>query len=381
MHDLLVGETRVVETEAWLCRLPLKWPVRLGAICYTTRDYVVLKLTTDSGIVGWAIGYTRGTPLLESTRILAGSLPSSVPTPPDLQDEWRSQFAPGWSALVRAAALFDICLWDIAAKAQGRPLGDLWDGRTSAPPLMAVAGYFSGDRGVDAVVEEAVRFAEDGYSMIKVMVPGLDPRADEKLVGTIRDALPSRCAMAVDLHGMFQTLDEAVTYSAWLNSCGLSFIEDPFPSAQWREVAAFQSRSSVPVASGEDLVGLGDFLDLMEAGIPILRVDATASGGFTTALRVLRAVSDGGVRIIPHVWPHFHVHLAACSAQVSFLEVIPDYVGSDPMWHLLTDGPHVRAGAWNTGDRPGTGLDIDVDSVAHHAAGHWHLALCPSDGS
>ena len=35
--------------------------------------------------------------------------------------------------------------------------------------------------------------------MIKVMLPGLDPRADERLVGKIRDALPSRCAMARSL--------------------------------------------------------------------------------------------------------------------------------------------------------------------------------------
>jgi L-alanine-DL-glutamate epimerase-like enolase superfamily enzyme len=344
-------------------------------MCYPTRDYVVLKLTTDAGLVGWAIGYTRGTPLLESTKTLAGSLPSRVPTPADLQDRWRSQFAPGWSALVRAASLFDICLWDIFAKVQGRPLGNLLGERTSALPLMAVAGYFISDRGVDAVIDEAVRFANDGFSMIKVMLPGLDPRADERLVGKVRDALPPRCAMAVDLHGMFQTVEEAATYSAWLNSCGLSFIEDPFPSAQWREVAAFQTRSSVPVASGEDLVGLGGFLDLMEAGIPILRVDTTASGGFTTALRILDASSNGAVRIIPHVWPHFHVHLAAASAQVTLLEVIPDYVGADPMWALFSDGPNLRKGAWDTEGRPGTGLDINADSVAHYSTGHWHLAL------
>ena len=343
-----MNEICVTEVEAWLCRLPLKWPVRLGTMCYPTRDYVVLKLTTEAGLVGWAIGYTRGTPLLESTKTLAGSLPSRVTKPADLQDRWRSQFAPGWSALVRAASLFDICLWDIVAKAQGRSLGNLLGGRTSALPLMAVAGYFISDRGVDAVIEEALRFADDGFSMIKVMLPGLDPRADEKLVGKIRDALPSRCAMAVDLHGMFQTLEEADTYSAWLNSCGLSFIEDPFASAHWREVAAFQARSSVPVASGEDLVGLGGFLDLLEAGIPILRVDATASGGFTSALRILDASSKGSGRIIPHVWPHFHVHLASASAQVAFLEVIPDYVGADPMWALLSEGPNIHKGVWDT---------------------------------
>ncbi len=368
-----MNEIRVAEAEAWLCRLPLKWPVRLGPISYLTRDYVVLKLTSDTGHVGWAMGYTRGTPLLESTRTLAESLPSHANTPPHLQEQWRNQFAPGWSALVRAASLFDICLWDIAAKTQELPLGRLFGERTPALPLMAVAGYFISERGVEAVVEEALRFADDGFSMIKVMLPGLDCRADELLVQKIREALPSHCSLAVDLHGTFQTLDEAAGYLAWLPTSGVSFVEDPFPSALWREVSSFQAQLSVPVASGEDLVGLGGFLDLMQGGIPILRMDATASGGFSTALRVLGASSGSAVQIIPHVWPHFHTHLAAASGQVSFLEVIPDHVGADPLWTLLGEGPSVRKGTWDSATLPGTGLNVDVDSVNRHAEVHWHL--------
>lgn len=370
-----MNEIRIAEAEAWLCRLPLKWPVRLGSICYPTRDYVVLKLRSDTGHLGWAAGYTRGTPLLESTRILAESLPPHGSTPSDLQDKWRNQFAPGWSALVRAASLFDICLWDIAAKTQGLPLGKLFGQCSPALPLMAVAGYFISDRGVNAVVEEALRFADDGFSMIKVMLPGLDWRADERLIQKIRAAIPSRCEIAVDLHGMFQTLDEAADYLAWLSTSGVSFVEDPFPSALWREVSSFQSRLCVPVASGEDLSGLGGFLDLMEGGIPILRVDATASGGFTTALRILEASSHSAVRILPHVWPHFHAHLAAASGQVSFLEVIPDYVGADPLWTLLGEGPCVRKGAWDFDPFPGTGLNLDLDSLTRHAEVCWQLTL------
>ena len=61
----------------------------------------------------------------------------------------------------RRTELFDICLWDIFAKPQGQPLGNLFGARTSAQPLMAVAGYFISDRGVDGVIDEAVRFADD----------------------------------------------------------------------------------------------------------------------------------------------------------------------------------------------------------------------------
>jgi D-arabinonate dehydratase len=366
---------RIADAEAWLCRLPLPWPVRLGSICYPTRDYVVLRLATDTGLEGWAMGYTRGTPLLESTQALASSLPRELDGPASLYGLWRRQFAPGWAALVRAVSLFDICLWDLVAKQREQPLGVVLGGQPAPVPLMAVAGYFIDDRGEAAVIDEAVRFADEGFAVVKIMLPGRDRAADERLVSAVRQALPAGCAVAVDLHGMFQTVDESLEYAAWLNAAGVAFIEDPFPSSEWREVAAFQAQSAAPVASGEDLTGLGGFLDLMDAGVRTVRLDATASGGLTASLGVLAAASSRPVSVAPHVWPHIHAHLAAVSAQIAFVEVIPDYVGADPMWRLLVDGPTVRDGQWQATTVPGTGMTVDTAALEHHAVAHWRLAV------
>jgi L-alanine-DL-glutamate epimerase-like enolase superfamily enzyme len=370
-----MDESRIVAAEAWLCQMTLPWPVRLGSMCYPTRDYVVLKLTDDSGLEGWAIGYTRGTPLLESTQALAGSMPGTFEEPSTLHDMWRRQFAPGWAALVRAVSLFDICVWDLVAKQRNQPLGAVLGGQPAPVPLMAVAGYFIDDRGVDAVIDESVRFADEGFAVVKVMLPGHDRSADEALVKAIREAVPSDCAVAVDLHGMFQTVDESMEYSAWLTAAGVAFIEDPFASSEWREVATFQAHSGVPVASGEDLTGIGGFLDLMDGGVQKVRLDATASGGITGAVRVLAAASIRPVGVFPHVWPHIHAHLAAVSSQIPFVEVVPDYVGADPMWKLLVEGPTYRNGRWLATESAGTGLNVDIEAVERHAVAHWRLPI------
>ena len=366
---------RIISAEAWLCRLPMPWPVRLGPMVYPTRDYVVLKLTADNGLEGWAIGYTRGTPLFDGAHMLAANLPSVLEGPEALCGTWRRQFAPGWAALVRAISLYDICVWDLTSKYEGQPLGAALGGLPRDLPLMGVAGYFIDDRGVAGVVDEAVRFAAEGFTVVKIMLPGHERTTDEHLIHSVRDALPQGCHVAVDLHGMFQTTAESMEYSEWLNSMGVAFIEDPFASSQWREVAAFQERTSIPVASGEDLAGLGAFLDLMDSGVQRIRLDATASGGITGALDVLSAAASRPVGILPHVWPHLHAHLGAITDQIPFVEVIPDYVGADPMWALLDVGPTCSAGHWQAATGPGIGMTIDTDSLEHHARAHWQVPV------
>lgn len=368
-------EVRIADAEAWMCRLPLPWPVRLGLMVYRTRDYVVLKLASVTGLEGWAVGYTRGTPLLESAYALASTLPHVLDGPQAARSVWRRRHAPGWTSLVRAASLFDICAWDLAAKQSNEPLARALGGKPVPVPLMAVAGYFIDDRGESAVIDEAIRFADEGFAVVKVMLPGHSRGADERLVNSIRSALPAECSLAVDLHGMFATLDESIDYSAWLSAAGVDFIEDPFPSSEWREVAAFQASTTVPIASGEDLTGLGGFLDLMDGGVQNIRLDATASGGITGAIEVLDAASRRPVGILPHVWPHVHAHLASVSPQIPFVEVIPKYVGADPMWALLADGPTYRDGRWLATDVPGIGMNMDIASLERHAVAHWQLTI------
>ena len=52
--------TRVLAAE---CSLPLPRPIRLGPVEIKTREFVALRLETDTGLFGDALGYPRGGPL------------------------------------------------------------------------------------------------------------------------------------------------------------------------------------------------------------------------------------------------------------------------------------------------------------------------------
>jgi L-alanine-DL-glutamate epimerase-like enolase superfamily enzyme len=360
----------IVAAEAWHCSLPLRFPVRLGPIRYATRDYVVLRLRAADGAAGLAVGYTRETPLLAATLTLCRQLGAGTAGPADVHRDLARRFAPGWPAFIRAASLIDVALWDLLARRRGVPLAELF-GSARPVPVMAVAGYFAGQRTESEILAEAARFVDDGYSTLKVMLPGVDAAADRALLERIRAQTPDDVDIAVDLHGMFTSTEDALAHCAGLAELPVRFVEDPIPSLEIRRVREFAARSRSPVASGEDVVGLAAFEELLDGGVAYLRVDATASGGYSIALPAVDAATGAARSVVPHVFPHIHAPLTARASSVAAIEVIPDYVGADPIAELMTERPPIRGGMWWPSERPGLDLPLDLGAVASAATEHW----------
>jgi len=147
-----IHSDRIVTVEAWSCSLAMASELRLGAIRYRTRDYVIVRLTNAEGVQGVAAGYSRTTPLLAAVRTLSDHFKDLDPN--SAIQVLRKRFAPGWGAMVRAASLIDIALTDIRARQLEQPLAQLFGSRPAQVPLMAVAGYFLDQRGPAAIVDE-----------------------------------------------------------------------------------------------------------------------------------------------------------------------------------------------------------------------------------
>jgi len=361
---------RITAAEAWLVRLPMPYELVLGPITYTTRDYVILRLTTASGITGVAVGYTRHTPLIEALEILVPQLNGLGLDPGEVQRTLKGRFAPGWGSLVRAASLIDIALWDINAKANQRSLEDFMGSREQPVPLMAVAGYFQETKGKAAVVEEIQRFVTEGYTTIKLIIPGQDLDHDLDLINDIGQVLPPDVTIAADFHGAFHSVTEAVKYSEGLSSCGLRFIEDAFPSYESGMVSAFARSTATPVAAGEDVMTPAAHQTLLDGGVSYLRADATATGGYTAAMASLSAADDAQAWVAPHVWPHIHHPLSYASNRVAMIETIPSYVGADPIVDLLLEDLPIIDGTWSPPQHEGLYLPLDWARVAASASTH-----------
>lgn len=366
------GPVALARAEAWRCSVPMDRPVRLGEIVYPTRDYVVLRVTREDGVVGQAIGYTRGTPLLEAVAaVVTAAAGVDVSQPAAVHDRLARMFIPGWGQLVRGVSLLDIALWDAAAQTAGLPLHLLLGATADTVPMMVVAGYHAHERGLADVVAETAEIAARGFGTVKLLLSGGDPDEDLELAGAVRAAIGPDVGLGVDFHAAFRDVGDAALACEPLRAVAPRFVEDPFPASERRSFAELSTLLDVPLAAGEDVPGLPGLTDLLPH-IGFLRLDATVSGGITTALRAIDAAQAAGVTVQPHIFPYVHAVLAAARPAVAAAEVILPQSGADPIGQLLAEPFPIAAGRWELGEGPGLGLAFDLDAVQRHADATWN---------
>lgn len=351
---------RIVSVSFAECSIPLPQPVRLGKSEIRTRDFLALRVETDGGFAGEAIGYVRGTPLYRVMENIADRLlESDALMRREIVSGLDASNIPGRSALTRALSLLDIALWDISAKFAGLPLFQLIGGIAENTPVTAVTGYYMDVRTVDDISAEVERRFNEGFSRVKVMLHGGAPRFDQQLV----EALASFSGrIAADAHWSWSTLTDACRYCRPLDALGLEFLEDPFPATDWRLSHELQKRMHTPVAAGEDVFGAAQ-IDQLVRGIGVLRIDATTCGGITGAIEAINIAAAAGRTVLPHVFVPIHAHLACAFPNVEGVEVIPTDVGADPLDVLTRNNPSVIDGTIRPSTEPGVGFCLDWESI------------------
>lgn len=357
--------TRILAAE---CRLALPRPLRLGPIEMTTRDYVALRIETEGGIGGDALGYPRGSALLETLgRLAPRLLGRDALMRREAVTGLDRQLVTGRLALLRALSLLDVALWDIGCRAARLPLHRLLGGWRARVPVTAVAGYHAAERDVASIRDEVAALLDAGHPRVKVMLRGDDDAADLRLVEALAP-LAGHGRLAADLHWSFHNLTDAARLCARLDGFGLSFIEDPFAATEPSLTRALQARLATPLAAGEDAAGPVALAELA-AGIGLLRVDATTCGGITAALAAAQAAGLAGRPVLPHVFAPLHGALAGALPEVEGVELIPPAAGTEPVDAILAR-PAIPRGGWlDLPEEPGTGLVLDWEAVARHAAG------------
>jgi L-alanine-DL-glutamate epimerase-like enolase superfamily enzyme len=357
--------TRILLAEV---KVPLPRTLRLGPVQIDTRDFVAVRIETDAGIQGDAVGYPRGTPLVD---MLARVSKALVGTDPLLRRQGLHAFelanATSLPAYARALSLLDIGLWDIAAKVSGLPLYRMLGGLRQHAPVTAVAGYYMDIRSVAEIADEVAMRIDQGYPRVKVMLKGDDPEFDLGYVQAVTQRAPGR--VAADAHWSWSSMTQALRFCRKIEDAGLAFLEDPFSPQDIDLTTALRKQLQTPVAAGEDVFDARSMGRLAQ-GVSVLRVDATTCGGITGAIAALHAAHLGGCTVLPHVFAPLHLHLACAFPQIEGVEFIPPESGADPVDILLRRPMLVSDGHMAVDDEPGVGMDLDwqrIETLASRA--------------
>jgi D-galactarolactone cycloisomerase len=380
-----VADMKITTLETYFLAAPLAQPVRVSNSTIAQVSEVIVKLTTDSGLVG--IGEAHG-PFLsrpgpDGMRAVGEIMQRITPLvvgrdPFNVEAIWQDMFALTYTsvrgippltrqqrALVTAMSAIDIAVWDLMGKAIGRPVHALLGGalRDRVPAYVTGFYYRDGER-PDDLVREAAMYTDKGYRTLKVKVAGLTPEADFERVRLIREAVGPGVALMLDANGGWD-LQTAKRAAQLFEPLDIFWLEDPMPWYDERgSLARLKAATAIPIAAGEtEYTPFGLRTMLAEGLVDYLIIDSTWAGGLTTWKKAAVVAELYQVPLAAHHDPQIHVHAVAASPTGFILESFAD-PSRDPLWfELFRARPEIVDGYMAVPNEPGLGLELRQDTL------------------
>jgi galactonate dehydratase len=357
--------------------------------------WLFLKISTDSGIVGWGEPVIEGraatvkAAVEELMELLVGKDPLQI------EDHWQAMYRGGFyrggPILMSAIAGIDQALWDIKGRHHGAPIHQLLGGRVR--DAIKVYTWIGGDRPAD-VVAAAKAAAGNGFSALKMNATdelqivdshaGID--AAVARVASVREAVGPHFGIGVDFHGRVHKPMAKLLAKA-LEPYRPMFIEEPVLPENNEALRDLAASTTIPIATGERMFSRWHFKQLLIDGhVDIIQPDVSHAGGITECKKILSMAEAFDVAAALHC-PLGPIALAAClqvdaTCHNAFIQEqslgIHYNQGSDLLDYLTDKTVFAYAdGMVKIPDGPGLGIQINEAKVREMAkAGHvWRNPL------
>lgn len=397
------------------------------------RNFTIVKITTNSGLVGWGDATLNGRELAVASALTEHLFPVLIGEDPlRIEHLWQALFVGaywrGGPVLNSALAGIDMALWDILGKEAGMPVYQLLGGRVRdgarcyvhaagvTPQLLAgrireklAAGY----KFVRAQLEAS---AGSSYNEKVIPTPNADPsvktmpfsqgklpvvgeweptpymRSVPKMFDYLRAELGDEVELLHDVHQRLSP-NQAAMLARDLEKYHLFFFEDPVPP----EYAAaglpmIRQASAIPIAIGEL------FTDIITCVGPItncwldyLRCDLGHVGGISAGRKLAAIAEPFGIKTAWHGPPdlspighcaNVHLDLATSNFGVQEWTDFDAYPWAAKVREVFPGGVTRRGAYLDVPDKPGLGIEINEDAARKHPYERAYLPIVRrEDGS
>lgn len=297
----------IARIETWAYRVPLSRPIETSFGIMRDRPAVFIRIEDDQGVFGWGEIFAnwpaagaehRARLVLEDiSQLLLGTharQPENTFQDLTSKTHIRALQCGEFGPFAQAIAGIDCALWDLCARAQGKPLRCLLNDNAAD----TIRTYASGIDCRNA--EEAIDSArQDGHLAFKLKV-GFDAQ-DADRVATHASGLRHNETLYLDANQAW-SVDQAKSFLAGINGIPIGWLEEPIradaPEASWSDL---RKVSHVALAGGENIVGLDAFRSAIETRtLDFIQPDVAKWGGVSGCFRVARMTIETGLTYCPH---------------------------------------------------------------------------------
>ena len=366
---------KITEVQAFLMSFPLPEPLKLpfhgGERTIVKRDAMLIRVTADNGLVGYAPGpahETAGRQIREAIR------PQLVGKDPR---KWQELKFTGDLETTKTYHAVEVAVIDLAARFEGCAVSELIGGRKrDRIKLYGSAGmYMSPAR----FAEEAAAVAAMGFTAYK-MRPALGPDQDLETIRLMREAVGAKVGLMIDAHSWWRMGDknyslETVTRLAReMAKYRPTWLEEPLPPTDHDGYRRLRATGYVPIATGEHEQEEAGFRDLIDTGAAdYIQMDVCCQGGFAMGRRVFAEVARRKLRFAFHSWGTTLEVLAAAQLGICWAADVVEWLeypcysnsGKPGMYpfplsdEILREPLPIDKGDLVVPSGPGLGVDVD----------------------
>jgi D-galactarolactone cycloisomerase len=357
---------------------------------FPERSSLLVKVTTDEGLVGWGEGGQYGPPEPVATAIIDVLAPRLLGREADQPVRiWEDNYAFSRDfgqkgTYVEAMSAIDIALWDIWGKSLDRPVHHLLGGAFRQRAMAYATGcyypenYQDTKAMMDALAEEVAGYADAGITAAKIKIGLLSVEQDRARIALIRNTVGPDVKLMADANHAYNSAT-ALRIGRVMEEHSLLWFEEPVPPEDHDGYRRLRAALDVPIAGGECEFTRFGFRDLIGGGcVDIVQPDLCCCGGFSEWTKILGTASQHGVLTMPHVWGS-GVAVAAALQAIATIPPMPHTASpvtlqNEPMVEfdrtfnplrdeILHENFAIEDGAVAIPSGPGLGISVDEKAL------------------
>lgn len=362
---------RIERVESIPIEVPVRRPLKMAVATVNVRTCIVVRITTDEGLVGLGESvlalYFSGESLASAHDLIANVYAEQL-VGRDAGD------VNAIRTLMRrisvhnngARAAVEMALLDLIAQSASIPLYRYYGGRSraSVPTIWHVSGGSP-----EEMAAEAGEAVADGYPLVKVKV-GNDVDHDLACTYAVREAIGDDVMLLPDANQGWDVGD-ALRYLRGVVDARPGFVEQPVDRDDVVGMATLVSQSPVLIAGDEgifDASALRTYLAMNAAGAVVAKLMKAAG---PIGVRDLFSVADAagigvhfaGMAGQSSISAAHGAHLALAVPNLKFGSGIsPQYLADD----VCTERFLPIEGHLHPSDVPGLGVTIDEEKLTHY---------------
>lgn len=381
-------------------------------------NFLIVKITTDEGIVGYGDATLGGRTLAVQSVIndhiadwLVGCDANQI------EDVWqmifKSSYWRGGPILMDALAGIDMALWDIKGKKAKMPLYSLLGGKCRDRVLIYKHVHGSTSQ---ELIEKCHNEVDNGIRVLRYSFDSKDPFMELGLLrqphqdlsegrievndvknqvcpwdsgvyindlinitGSLRNDLGENVGLIHDVHGRLSSVG-AARVAKELEPFHLYFLEDPVDHWDKKAFLHLKSNTVTPLAIGELYNTVNDCTDLISGNlIDYIRVDITHYGGITPLIKLAAFAEIFGVKTAFHGPSDISPIAHAAMTHVNFATInfgIQEHVDfDDTVCSVFNSSLKRDQGYLYLSEKPGLGITINENLANSYPYQRKHMPI------